>query len=668
MKTLATLCLAMFACLTAVAGRPLTTVADANAVNLEDITSPRPFDFTGTVLSSGNLSFAFADKSGGTDIFIETPTPKTFLQWDIVRIKGEMIITNHDWTRRFVAQQITLLRHGQPIPPVTATAQEVNAGKFDFKFVRMRGVFSSCVADEAAPGFFWASLRSSADNCLLAINANALEHKAVRELSDAEVEVIGLSIPIAGLRKSLGKCIHVYSADGISVVKPPPADPFLAQSFSETGDMSHRQRISGIVVAIAQDRFFIKTGIGRIIKVLPAVGETMPSIDEKVDVAGFPKYVPYWLCFSEAIVRTTGKSTDFREEPQPTTISKLFSDSSGRRRFATPMTGHRLILRGKVISATADEIELSDGTNSLYVMLDAVRGQLPKSPEVGSIVEASGLCWSEFHDKNESNIFPTFRCFSLYPHDALDIRTIASPPWWTPFRLVLLILGLVALLAVSAAWNVALNRKSERRGRELYEERALHAIAEKRVEERTRLAVELHDSISQTLTGIAMQLEVGATDTAKAMLTACRSELRRCLWDLRSRTFEEKDMTEAIERTLEPHSVGAKIVVRFNVPREKLDDSTTHTILRIVRELVVNAIRHGKATDVKVAGECHDSEVSFSVMDNGCGFDPATAPGPKDGHFGLLGIRERLKEFRGEMSIESAPGQGTHITIKLTIA
>ena len=664
MKPLALVCALILAALLS-AGETLTTVAEANAINLEDITSPRPFDFTGTVLSGGNLSFAFADKSGGTDIFIGTPTPKTFLQWDIVRIKGEMIITNHDWTRRFVAQQITLLRHGQPIPPVTATAQEVNAGKFDFKFVRMRGVFSSCVADEAAPGFFWASLRSSADNCLLAINASALEHKAVRELSDAEVEVVGLSIPIAGLRKSLGKCIHVYSADGICVVKPPPADPFLTQPFSETGDMSHRQRISGIVVAIARDRFFIKTGIGRIIKVLPTVGETMPRIDEKVDVAGFPEYVPYWLCFSEAIVRPTGKATNVREPPQTTTISKLFSDSSGRRRFATPKTGHRLLLRGKVISATANEIELSDGTNSLYVMLDAVRGQLPKTPEVGSIVEATGLCWSEFHNKYETNIFPTFRRFVLYPHDAADIRVIASPPWWTTFRLMMLVLGLVTLFAVSAIWNILLNRKANRRGRELYEERASHAIAEKRVEERTRLAVELHDSISQTLTGVSMQLEVGATDTAKTMLTACRGELRRCLWDLRSRTFEEKDMTEAIERTLEPHSVGAKIAVRFNVPRERLDDSTTHTILRIVRELVVNAIRHGKATDIKVAGECHGDAISFSVTDNGCGFDPAAAPGPKEGHFGLLGVRERLKEFGGEMKIESEAGKGAKANVKL---
>ena len=126
-------------------------------------------------------------------------------------------------------------------------------------------------------------------------------------------------------------------------------------------------------------------------------------------------------------------------------------------------------------------------------------------------------------------------------------------------------------------------------------------------------------------------------------------------------------MTEAIERTLEPHAVGANVSVRFNVPRERLSDSETHTILRIVRELVVNAIRHGKATVVKVAGECHDNTISFSVTDNGCGFDPATAPGPEQGHFGLLGVRERLNDFGGSFDLESAPGKGAKATISMAI-
>jgi signal transduction histidine kinase len=126
-------------------------------------------------------------------------------------------------------------------------------------------------------------------------------------------------------------------------------------------------------------------------------------------------------------------------------------------------------------------------------------------------------------------------------------------------------------------------------------------------------------------------------------------------------------MTEAIERTLEPHSIGVKIAVRFNVPRERLTESTTHAILHIVRELAVNAIRHDRATMIKIAGECHDDTISFSVKDNGCGFDPDAAPSAETGHFGLLGIRERLKEFGGSMTIESEPEQGAKAIVKLTI-
>ncbi len=648
------------------AGGTLTLVATANGINLEDITSPRPFDFTGTVLIVGKSQFSFSDESGGTYIFAEAPTLGQLRQWDVIRVKGEMLVADVDKTRRFVAHEVSIIRHGSTIPPVNATAQEINAGKFDFKFVRIRGVFSSCVADEAAPGYFWAALRSPTVSCLLAIDADALKSRAIGELTDAEVEIVGLPMSIPGFRLSLGKCVRVYTADDISVLKPPPPNPLHAQPLSEQSDTSHRQRISGDVVAVAHDHFFVKTGIGRIIKVIPAAGEHMPRSDESVEVAGFREYVPYWLCLSEAIVRSLGKAAGTQQEQtQPATIADLFSDASGRKRVTTYLTGHRITLCGKVASATEDEMELSDGENSVYVMLGAVRDKISEIPKVGSTMEVTGLCWSEFHNKYEADTFPTFRRFAIYPHDASDISTIASPPWWTPFRLVLLILGLVALLTVSAAWNVALNRKAERRGRELYEERASHAIAEKRVEERTRLAVELHDSLSQTLSGVSMQMDVGETDTAKTLLKACQGELRRCLWDLRSRTFEEKDMTEAIERTLEPHAVGARISVRFNVPRERLSDSETHTILRIIRELAVNAIRHGKATEIKVTGECHGGLISFSVADNGCGFDPAVAPGPKEGHFGLLGIHERLKEFGGSIDLESAPGKGAKVNVKL---
>jgi signal transduction histidine kinase len=256
------------------------------------------------------------------------------------------------------------------------------------------------------------------------------------------------------------------------------------------------------------------------------------------------------------------------------------------------------------------------------------------------------------------------------------IVVTARVPWWTTGRLVAVIVSLVGLLVVLFILTVVLKTLSDRRGQQLYEEKVAHVRTEAKVEERTRLAIELHDAISQTLTGVALQIDSADMvnnggngqlgkflNTARWMLGSCRRELQDCLWDLRSRTFVETDMTEAVNLTIAPHRGSVTTSVRFNVPRDLLSESTAHSILRMVRELVVNAIRHGKATHVWIAGECSGGCISFSVRDNGCGFDPASTPGPRDGHFGLQGIRERVRAAKGTINIESTPSKGAKITI-----
>jgi signal transduction histidine kinase len=110
---------------------------------------------------------------------------------------------------------------------------------------------------------------------------------------------------------------------------------------------------------------------------------------------------------------------------------------------------------------------------------------------------------------------------------------------------------------------------------------------------------------------------------------------------------------------------GTELIVRFNVPRERLSDDTAHALLRMIRELVQNAIRHGRANTVKIAGSLEAEQLLFSVQDNGCGFDPDDHPGIMQGHFGLQGIRERVMRFGGKIEIASAPGKGTKVTISI---
>ena len=141
--------------------------------------------------------------------------------------------------------------------------------------------------------------------------------------------------------------------------------------------------------------------------------------------------------------------------------------------------------------------------------------------------------------------------------------------------------------------------------------------------------------------------------------------MRNILWDLRSQVLDEPDIEKAIQQILEPCSDGADIRIRFAVPRDRLTESTARAIFCIVRELVVNAIRHGGATSIRIAGSVENGLLLCSVRDNGCGFDPASAPGAEEGHFWLVGIRERVDAVGGSIEIESAPGKGTRISLSM---
>ena len=125
--------------------------------------------------------------------------------------------------------------------------------------------------------------------------------------------------------------------------------------------------------------------------------------------------------------------------------------------------------------------------------------------------------------------------------------------------------------------------------------------------------------------------------------------------------------TPAIRDALAPYVGDTHLTVRFSIRRSRLSDNTAHTLIRIIRELVANAIRHGHAQTIRVAGATEGNVLRLSVTDDGEGFDPANHPGVPEGHFGLQGIRERLKAFNGTLSFDCAHGQGTKAVVSLTL-
>ena len=261
-----------------------------------------------------------------------------------------------------------------------------------------------------------------------------------------------------------------------------------------------------------------------------------------------------------------------------------------------------------------------------------------------------------------------------------DLTVVRAAPWWTPLRLSIAIVVLLLALVGITLWSLLLRRLAERRGRELAAETIARTESELKVFERTRLAVELHDSIAQNLTGAALEIRTAKRgpkklesdteqhlDIALKTIDSSRTALRNCIWDLRNRALEEDDLEAAIRLTLAPHTGGTDVAIRFPVDRAMISDTTAHAFLSIIRELTLNAIRHGGATAIKIAGAVENGRLLFSVRDNGCGFDPERCPGMEQGHFGLQGVRERAKEFKGQVRIDSRPGTGAKVTITIPL-
>ena len=145
--------------------------------------------------------------------------------------------------------------------------------------------------------------------------------------------------------------------------------------------------------------------------------------------------------------------------------------------------------------------------------------------------------------------FPRIRDWQLVVNNLDGIRLIEHPPWWTVGKLAVVIAILILALSLCFACIYALRMIANRRGRALFREQIAHASAQLRVEERTRLATELHDSLSQNLSGIACQINVAKLTadndetrniltTAERMLLSSRTELTRCISDLRCDTLE----------------------------------------------------------------------------------------------------------------------------------
>ena len=209
------------------------------------------------------------------------------------------------------------------------------------------------------------------------------------------------------------------------------------------------------------------------------------------------------------------------------------------------------------------------------------------------------------------------------------------------------------------------------------------------LEERQRLAREIHDTLAQGFTSIVMQLEAAdqalpaaqgdpALEATRQYLSRARStareslaEARRFVWALRTEPLERETLAQAVQRVAQREAEEAGIQTRVEISGEEraLPSAYEVTLLRTVQEALANVRKHASARQVNVTLTYMDDQVIMDVQDDGQGFNPAQPqPSGAGGGFGLIGIRERAEQLGGSLIIESAPGEGATLVVALPLA
>ncbi len=248
----------------------------------------------------------------------------------------------------------------------------------------------------------------------------------------------------------------------------------------------------------------------------------------------------------------------------------------------------------------------------------------------------------------------------------LGILNVASPDWGDLRDEDLQLLYLVGdLLAIAVERARLFNRSAE-----------IGAI-----EERNRLAREIHDTLAQGLTAIALQLE-----TADALLDSGKSpervhqavmqalyltrtnleEARRSVMDLRAAPLEDRPLDEALKALVDEWASRRKVVVNFGVvgAGRMLPVRVEVGLYRILQEALTNIGRHAQAHHVNVQLVVMPEQVQLMINDDGRGFDPDQAA---PNRFGLIGMNERVKLLSGKLQVSSSPGAGTELEISVPL-
>ncbi|MEM0965806.1 MAG: sensor histidine kinase [Verrucomicrobiota bacterium] len=512
-------------------------------------------------------------------------------------------------------------------------------------------------------------------------------------------------------RQAAGRLLFASSADDFV---PAISDELLARA-GETRPLAdfmiddteylYIVNSSGVVTFVGDQEVFLRDGDS-------AVRVRVPSsegieVGERVYIEGFISPGEVSPGFRARLVLNLEKNLS--PEPIPFDGS---GELSTRYNFELVEVEGTLVDLVKVIEESENEIgqnvlicRTGDRLFETRVPLDV---DLPKKIEPGARLRIVGICHLIRNEHVPLKV--ELEGFWLQVRGAEGIEIIATAPWWTVAK-VLWIAGGVFVIAISFfVWVILLRRTVGQQTKVIADQVEQETI----LNERQRMARELHDNLDQGLTGAAVHLQAGRKfldtsnlmhleavesaiqmagetnpdlkdrlqehmgslreDTGKtltslqsvqAMLRHCGEESRTSILELRGGLLERMDLPSALRESLQllADECGAECRIDILGNPRRLKQRAERHLLMIAREAVTNAVRHAAPGTLTVELEYRDNSLRLLIRDDGRGFEKKSLS--KSGHFGIRGMEERVNRLDGSISIESRPEAGTTISVEI---
>jgi signal transduction histidine kinase len=611
--------------------------------------------------------------------FVEPPPPSRIAIWkdlragDVVEIEGRTI--RGGFAPNVLPERMRTLGRGRLPPAGRVPYAELLTGRHDCEYVDIVGVIQRAWLS-SSPNQHTMFAEVAVEDGVLRAAFWSHSPEDLERFVDARVHLRGnVGAIFAPTEQLRGVSLFAGRTSDIEILEPAP-DPFAlpvrpirsVYNYSSAADINRRIHLHGVVTARvvggpveAQD--FSTASVFRYVRhvlyVADATGgariETTRAPDVRagdiVDIAGFPAVSPGKPILRDAVFRVVGTTNEPAAAPIGSENLLNADHDAALVRVDAQVLGALTTSNERVLV-----LKTRTGDSAFEAGLDRASGDVFAQFTPGSVVRVTGV-YSYLPGPP-----PSFR---LFLRSAGDVALVSAAPWWTLRHTIVMTVAVALTAAIGWFWvqTFAVRKR-----------RAYQAV----LTERNRVARELHDTLEQALTGISLQLEaVSGTlqtspgtarqslDVAQQMLRYSLEETRRSVMDLRSQALESRDLPGALADLARQMTLGTPMIAKVIVtgtPR-RLDAAQEHHLLRIGLEALTNAVKHGEPAQIDLELQFQPEAMTLVVADDGKGLGPAAEGEISGSHFGMLGIRERVTKLGGTLEIQSAPGDGTRLTV-----